>query len=173
MKVRILIQIMYYLKHKISILIQKAGVHALMSLLKAPIVEASPNFDITFTRKYKIYTQNVHSFCLLIRCYTITYYTNGALTTVVTSPSLFISDPNPVIVKSPKKRQLDLGDEAVFTVEATGIGDLEYQWFKNGRLLPGMMIAVRKNVIFLSHLSHSHFWQSKETNSTINLQWTK
>ncbi len=53
----------------------------------------------------------------------------------------FFSDCNPVIIKSPKNRKLEFGDVAVFNVEARGIGDLKYQWIKDGILLPGASMS--------------------------------
>jgi hypothetical protein len=43
----------------------------------------------------------------------------------------------PVIVTQPQGQRVNLGLNATFTVTATGVGQLDYQWMHNGNLLPG------------------------------------
>jgi glucose/arabinose dehydrogenase len=64
---------------------------------------------------------------------------NGTATSDVATLSL--SFPAPLITQQPAPAGVEAGENASFTVTATGLGNLSYQWFKGGEEIPGATAA--------------------------------
>jgi hypothetical protein len=81
--------------------------------------------------------------------YTITsapYSANGSYRLVATNANgsatsdpaaVTLTFPEPVITTQPAPLGVEAGENATFTVVATGLGNLSYQWFKGGAAIPG------------------------------------
>ncbi len=63
--------------------------------------------------------------------------TNANGTTVSETAEVRLAFPPPRIVEEPKPLGIEPGGDATFNVTATGLGNLTYQWRKNGVDLPG------------------------------------
>src|ERR1041384_2863856 len=78
---------------------------------------------------------------------TLQYDSNGNLANVTAAAS-----GPPIITAQPSSQGADNGDNVSFSVVASGSGQLTYQWFQNGVLIPGATTAT----LFLPNVTVSN-----------------
>jgi hypothetical protein len=87
-------------------------------------------------------------------------YASATLTVIADTPLVIVSQPADVTVTE--------GDDAVFSVAATGSGALSYQWFEDSVVIPGAtQSALTLNAVTLSDTGSIYSVEITDANGTI------